>query len=92
MSSHQKRRQRKRLRIVDGVVATVTRALARQGEGTTTRSIERWHAEMPREEEMVPRDKYTMFARYEKKYRKGLHSMFPSCSDEDAFAGALERM
>ena len=29
---------------------------------------------MPREEEMVPRDKYTMFDRKEKTYRKGVHS------------------
>ena len=31
---------------------------------------------MPNEGEMVPRDKYTMFDRKEKRYRKGIHSEF----------------
>lgn len=30
---------------------------------------------MPREEEMVSKDKYTIFDKKEKTYRKGLHSM-----------------
>lgn len=29
---------------------------------------------MPIEQEMVPKDKYTIFDRKEKKYRKGIHS------------------
>ena len=29
---------------------------------------------MPREEEMLPKDKYTIFDRKERKYRKGIHS------------------
>lgn len=29
---------------------------------------------MPREGEMVPRDKYTIFDKKEKTYRKGIHS------------------
>lgn len=45
--------------------------------GATNKAVERWHAEMPREEEMVPKDKYTIFDRKEKKYRKGIHSGFP---------------
>ena len=31
---------------------------------------------MPTEEEMRPKDKYTMFDRKEKSYRKGVHSEF----------------
>lgn len=31
---------------------------------------------MPREEEMLPKDKYTIFDKKERTYRKGLHSMF----------------
>jgi len=50
----------------------VNEALAKQGE--TTKAVERWNAEMPIEQEMVPRDKYTIFDRKEKKYRKGIHS------------------
>jgi hypothetical protein len=37
--------------------------------------VERWYKEMPREEEMMPKDKYSIFDRKEKKYRKGIHSM-----------------
>lgn len=29
---------------------------------------------MPREEEMLPKDKYTIFDKKERKYRKGIHS------------------
>lgn len=30
---------------------------------------------MPTEEEMLAKDKYTFFDRYEKKYRKGIHKL-----------------
>lgn len=73
MSKFQKRRHRERLRHVDGVVDTLDKALARVGK--VLPAVERWKAEMPREEEMRPKDKYTMFDRKEKKYRKGIHSM-----------------
>lgn len=58
--------------MVDNVIAVVDNALAKQG--TSAKAVERWKEEMPREEEMVPRDKYTMFDRKEKRYRKGVHS------------------
>lgn len=74
LSPFQKYRQRQRLRAVDSVVDTLSTALAKQG--MVMKSIERWKAEMPREEEMLPRDKYTMFDRKAKRYRKGIHSMF----------------
>lgn len=70
----QKARQRKRLRLVDKVVDTVATALQNNG-GMTAKAVERWYEEMPREEEMLPKDKYTIFDRKEKKYRKGIHSM-----------------
>ncbi|KAL9011146.1 MAG: hypothetical protein Q9173_003987 [Seirophora scorigena] len=72
LSSMQKARQRKRLRAVDNVVACVDTALKKQG--SSMKEIERWKAEMPREEEMRPKDKYTIFDRKEKRYRKGIHS------------------
>jgi hypothetical protein len=72
MSRHQKYRHRERLRRVDGVVATLDTALARQGE--SMKRVERWKVEMPTEEEMLPKDKYTVFDRKVKRYRKGLHS------------------
>lgn len=74
ISAPQKARQRKRLRSVDRVVDTLDAALQRNGQ--TTRTLERWYGEMPREEEMLPKDKYTIFDKKERTYRKGIHSMF----------------
>jgi hypothetical protein len=68
----QKYRQRQRLKAVDAVVATLDKALL--AKGMTAKAIERWKDEMPTEAEMLPRDKYTMFSRYSKTYRKGIHS------------------
>jgi len=72
LSRFQKLRQRRRLRAVDDVVATVDAALAKKGE--TLKALERWKEEMPTEAEMLPKDKYTLFDRKAKKYRKGIHS------------------
>jgi hypothetical protein len=74
LSKFQKARQRKRLRAVDTVVAVVDRALQKQG--ITTKAVEWWKGEMPVEQEMVPKDKYTIFDRKEKKYRKSIRSKF----------------
>ncbi|KAL3953583.1 hypothetical protein ACCO45_011539, partial [Purpureocillium lilacinum] len=73
LSRFQKRRHRLRLRAVDSVVATLDAALAKKGQ--TLEALERWKAEMPTEAEMLPRDKYTMFDRKAKKYRKGIHKL-----------------
>jgi hypothetical protein len=59
---------------VDRVVDTLSAALERNGH--TTKAVNRWFAEMPREEEMLPKDKYTLFDKKEKSYRKSIHSMF----------------
>ena len=61
---------------MDRVVDTVSAALARNGQ--SSKAVERWYAEMPREEEMLPKDKYTLFDKKEKSYRKSIHSMFPA--------------
>ncbi len=74
MSRQRKARHRGRLRHVDRVVAIVDSALAKQG--LKCKAMERWKAEMPTEAEMRPKDKYTMFGRYEKDYRKSIHSEF----------------
>jgi type II restriction/modification system DNA methylase subunit YeeA len=52
----------------------VDRALSKQG--IMTKAVERWKEEMPVEQEMVPKDKYTIFDRKEKKYRKSIRSKF----------------
>jgi hypothetical protein len=44
---------------------------------------------MPTEQEMLPKDKYTIFDRKEKKYRKGIHSMFSSLSGCAVDAAAM---
>lgn len=62
------------MKLVDKVVDTLSTALQRQG--ISAKAVDRWYAEMPREEEMLPKDKYTIFDRKERKYRKGIHSMF----------------
>lgn len=72
MSKFQKRRHRLRLRAVDDVVSTVDAALAKNGQ--TLEALERWKRDMPTEAEMLPRDKYTVFDRNAKRYRKGIHS------------------
>lgn len=59
---------------MDRVVDTISAALQRTGQ--TSKAVERWYAEMPREEEMLPKDKYTIFDKKEKKYRKSIHSAF----------------
>ena len=79
----QKARQRKRLRLVDKVVDTLSSALQRNGM-INAKAIDRWYSEMPREEEMLPKDKYTIFDRKEKSYRKGIHS-------KSIFVGASKR-
>ncbi|KAK3995951.1 mitochondrial ribosomal protein L31-domain-containing protein [Cladorrhinum sp. PSN332] len=73
LSPTQKYRHRQRLRAVDKVVETVANALAKKGE--TLKALDRWQDEMPTEAEMLPKDKYTIFDRKEKKYRKGIHKL-----------------
>lgn len=41
----------------------------------TLKLLERWKSEMPTEAEMLPRDKYSMFDRKAKGYRKGVHKL-----------------
>ena len=41
----------------------------------TTKLIERWKIEMPTEAEMLARDKYTLFDKKAKGYRKGVHKL-----------------
>jgi hypothetical protein len=59
--------------IMPGTSRTRTGEEARR-EGTI-KLIERWKAEMPTEQEMLPRDKYSMFDRKARGYRKGVHKL-----------------
>ncbi|CAK4030343.1 54S ribosomal L31, mitochondrial [Lecanosticta acicola] len=44
-------------------------------ERKTIKLIERWRAEMPTEQEMLPKDKYSMFDKKVRGYRKGVHKL-----------------
>jgi hypothetical protein len=78
LSRHQKYRHRERLRHVDTVVGTLDTALRRMGQ--SMKKVERWKMEMPTEAEMLPKDKYTVFDRKVKRYRKGIHSKLHTSS------------
>ncbi|KAF1816116.1 mitochondrial ribosomal protein L31 [Eremomyces bilateralis CBS 781.70] len=73
LSRPQKYRHRQRLKHVDKVVATVDAALQKLGKPVA--AVERWKEEMPTEAEMLAKDKYTMFDKKVKKYRKGIHKL-----------------
>lgn len=73
------------------MVSVVDQALAKAG--MEIKPVERWKAEMPKEQEMVPRDKYTIFDRKEKKYRKAIHSrQLPSPFDAESNILTLHRI
>ncbi len=55
----------------------------------TIKLLERWKAEMPTEQEMLPRDKYTMFDKKAKKYRKGVHKCVSLTADILTYADQL---
>lgn len=92
LSRHQKYRHRERLRHVDSVVSTLDTALRRMGQ--SMKKVERWKTEMPTEEEMLPKDKYTVFDRKVKRYRKGIHSKWHTLRNfaTDAFGGSMKDM
>lgn len=71
MSRLQKARQRKRLRAVDETVNTVGLGLASRGEGI--KKLLTLQKTLPSEQSMAARDKYWVFSRYARNYRKGAH-------------------
>lgn len=44
---------------------------------------------MPREEEMLPKDKYTLFDKKEKSYRKSIHSTLISIFSSTVFTSLV---
>lgn len=71
MSRAQKARQRKRLRAVDETVNTVGLGLASQGKGI--KKLLSLKDTLPPEQSMAAKDKYWVFSRYARNYRKGAH-------------------
>lgn len=75
MSQHQKFRHRKRLIAVDNVISTVFSAL-KQTQKKDTQSFSKLldkYNRFPKESEMIPKNKYTVFTRTETGYRKSIH-------------------
>lgn len=68
LSTTRKANLRKRLRRVDDVIAAVAES------GVQSRSLERALA-LPKEGEMKPRDKYTVFDPKYRGWRKGIHKV-----------------
>ncbi|KIW00588.1 uncharacterized protein PV09_07941 [Verruconis gallopava] len=73
LSSPRKYRHRLRLKRVDKIVSILDSALSKQG--LKLKAVERWKAEMPAEHEIMPKDKYTVFDRKQRGYRKGIHKV-----------------
>ncbi|CAN6665193.1 large ribosomal subunit protein mL60 [Trichomonascus vanleenenianus] len=71
MSRHQKARQRLRLKIVDRNVARLFAGLKQSGQSCST--VDKFLRHVPTEAEMPAKDKYTIFSRKSKTYRKGAH-------------------
>ncbi|KAG5517950.1 hypothetical protein PMAC_000405 [Pneumocystis sp. 'macacae'] len=71
LSRTRKLRQRRRLRKVDLVISTLQDSLSKNG--LTCRALERHIREITPEAKMRPKDKYTVFDKKKKEYRKGIH-------------------
>ena len=71
------------------MVGTLDTALRRMGQ--SMKKVERWKMEMPTEQEMLPKDKYTVFDRKVKRYRKGIHSKSHTVSARESAFFIAER-
>ncbi|KAG9305903.1 hypothetical protein G9A89_016555 [Geosiphon pyriformis] len=69
MSQTRKANVRKRLKAVDKVLDALT------ASGVKLKALEVVKQQTPRESEMSPRDKYTVFSRTHKNYRKSFHKV-----------------
>ncbi|KAG2172627.1 hypothetical protein INT44_002642 [Umbelopsis vinacea] len=68
MSATRKANVRKRLKAVDDVIATVS------ASGVECKALDQ-AMQLPRECEMLARDKYSVFSRHSKGHRKSLHKV-----------------
>lgn len=68
LSTTRKMRVRQRLRDVDTVIDTI------QASGVQCRALDR-DLKLPKESDMHPRDKYTVFSTHDKNYRKSVHKV-----------------
>ncbi|KAH7103180.1 60s ribosomal protein l31 [Auriculariales sp. MPI-PUGE-AT-0066] len=68
MSTTRRANQRKRLQQVDDVIEAVRQS------GVTCKALDEALL-LPKEHEMAPRDKYTIFNAHSRGYRKGIHKV-----------------
>ncbi|RLV95658.1 54S ribosomal protein L31 mitochondrial [Spathaspora sp. JA1] len=78
LSAPQKYRLRQRMRQVDENIDVIYRGLIEHqgktvGEATGFKKIDYLQFEMPKEKDMLPKDKYTTFNKHARNYRKKLH-------------------
>ncbi|GMM45184.1 mitochondrial 54S ribosomal protein YmL31 [Pichia kluyveri] len=71
LSAPQKRRQRHRMQTVDENIRVLFEGL--QENGMNSKKITNLQLNFPKENEMLPRDKYTVFNKHSRGYRKGAH-------------------
>ncbi|ODQ67816.1 putative 54S ribosomal protein L31, mitochondrial precursor [Nadsonia fulvescens var. elongata DSM 6958] len=74
MSKFQKYRQRKRMQNVDNTIDLLSQGLEKLGL-KKVKVIENFKASTPKESEMSAKDKYTVFHKGSKGYRKGIHKV-----------------
>lgn len=85
MSKSRKANQRKRLKLVDSVIETVrasgvkcnalVSALFAHQPANHSRCTQDKALLLPKEHEMLPKDKYTVFSRTSRGFRKGIHKV-----------------
>ncbi|ODV64405.1 mitochondrial 54S ribosomal protein mL60 [Ascoidea rubescens DSM 1968] len=74
LSRTRKYRQRKRLQAVDNVLSVVTEGLVKTEQIVPKKLQQLNNSEFfPKEHEMLPRDKYTVYSKKTRGYRKGIH-------------------
>lgn len=72
LSQPQKARHRLRMRIMDRSIARVAEGLKLTGQKSKT--VNKTLQSLPKEKDMKPRDKYTIFSKKTRTYRKGAHT------------------
>ncbi|ODV98149.1 hypothetical protein PACTADRAFT_78554 [Pachysolen tannophilus NRRL Y-2460] len=71
MSNNQKYRLRKRMQLVDQNIENLYKGLAENN--LSCKAVDFLKNEFPKESEMLPKNKYTVFNKTSRNYRKGVH-------------------
>lgn len=71
LSAPQKRRQRFRMKTVDANIEALYTGLVENG--MKSKKVFDLMANFPKEKDMLPKDKYTVFNKHARGYRKGVH-------------------